>query len=118
MRKETEILDTTLDRLGFDAAKRDRISLLMAEADWTRWFETIDDSPYALTDWLNAFAFFDDWLSDQEISARPIEAMLGYLECCTLTLAETLSLPEFTDLVRGNLEQYGFDAAQTATPSA
>lgn len=96
---------------------RDRLVAMLAPANWTLWFETIDNSPYALADWLKAFAAFDLWLSEKEISARPVEAMLGYQECCTLTLAETLPVPDFTEIVLENLDQYGFDAAQPASTS-
>ena len=41
--------------------------------------------------------------------------MLGYLHCCTLTNAETLSAPDLTGLLEDMLERHGFDAAQNAS---
>ncbi len=114
METESQILERALLENEFGAAEIDRLRALLGGVEPGSWFETIDDSPFALGDWLEALLAFDRWLEEKGVAERPVDAMLGYLECCTLTVAETLSLPEFSQLVISNLDQYGFDAALPA----
>ncbi|NNE92263.1 MAG: hypothetical protein HKN23_11500 [Verrucomicrobiales bacterium] len=72
---------------------------------------TVDDSHYSLGDWLEALYEFDRWLTEKSIEARPLADMIGYVHCCTMTTAETLSPPELARLLRENLDQFGFEAA-------
>lgn len=95
-----------------DETGRRRLMELLGETDPGPWFETVDDSSYALADWIEALLYFDSWLERESCAERPVATMLGYIHCCTLTLAETLALPSLTDLVRENLDQYGFDAVK------
>lgn len=112
MKTKHETLSRAIGQSALSPAGRERLENLLGEVDLDAWFETIDNSNYALADWLEALEAFDAWLTEQGITARPVASMLGYLECCTLTVAETLSAPEFAALVRDNLERYGFDATR------
>ena len=77
--------------------------------------QLVDESPYALEDWLEALKAFHTWLADHEPPLEaPAGSVLGYLHCCTLTLARTVNLPSFTDQLLSSLEQYGFDASVEA----
>lgn len=114
METESQILERALSENEFDVAECERLRTLLDGLELGPWFETVDDSPFALGDWLEALLAFDRWLSEKGVTERPVDAMLGYLECCTLTVAETLSLPEFSPLVLSNLDQFGFDAALPA----
>lgn len=91
---------------------RRRLLELLEGADLEAWFETVDESPYALEDWIEALLLFDSWLEEKGCSARPVAAMTGYIHCCILTLAGIVALPSLKDLVRENLERYGFQAGQ------
>lgn len=102
------------DAAGLSADERDRLTTLLSDIDLSVWFATIDDSPYSLADWLVALLAFDRWLAARAVAARPVTTMLGYIECCTLTLVDTLPPPDLAQLLRENLEHYGFDAVAEA----
>ncbi len=87
----------------------------LSEAHQQQLFDLVDESDYSLADWQAALGAFDSWLDNQGIAERPLDAMLGYVHCCTLTKATTLSAPDLGELLRENLKQYGFDAAQGAS---
>lgn len=114
MDTETQILERALTGSAIEKAEADRLRALLDDIGLAPWFATVDDSAYALADWLRALLAFDSWLDAEGVAARPVESMLGYLECCTLTLADTLAPPDFPSLVIENLERHGFDAARSA----
>ncbi len=114
MSTKSETLARAIEQSGRPEAERGRLTTLLGSADLDTWFETVDNSPYALVDWIRALGAFDAWLTEQAIEARPVDSMIGYLECCTLAAAETLALPEFAALARENLDRYGFDATRPA----
>ena len=114
METESQILERSLAENDFPPPVAGRLRELLDGLDLASWFESVDDSAYALDDWLRGLVAFDDWLTAQRVAERPVATMLGYLECCTLTVPETLAPPDFADLVRSNLDTYGFDAARPA----
>lgn len=114
METESQILERALKENAFSRADADRLRTLLNSIELAPWFETVDDSAYALGDWLRGLRAFDAWLAERHVSERPVDTMLGYLECCTMTVPETLAPPDFPDLVRGNLDAHGFDAARPA----
>ncbi len=79
-------------------------------------YEQVDQSDFSLSDWVEALLCFDQWLEDQNISKRPLASMLGYIHCCTLTLADTLAPPNLAKITSEMLRQHGFDAAADASP--
>ena len=88
----------------------------LSEAQQQQLFDHVDESDYSLGDWQAALSCtFETWLDNNGITERPVDAMLGYVHCCTLTKAATLSSPDLSELLRENLDQYGFDAAQGAS---
>lgn len=97
-----------------DSSSFHRIDKLLSGTDLTRWFQQIDDSSFSLSDWIEAVLEFDAWLSRNAIAERPLDSMIGYIHCCTLTMAETLSPPNLASLTREMLDQHGFDAASDA----
>ena len=84
----------------------------LSEAHQQQLFDLVDESDYSLADWQAALDAFESWLENEGITERPLDAMLGYVHCCTLTKAATLSSPDLGELLRENLKQYGFDAVQ------
>ena len=77
-------------------------------------YDHVDESDYSLNDWQNALDAFDRWLEQHNIAARPADAMLGYLHCCTITDAKTLPSPDLSATLLAMLDQYGFDATKDA----
>lgn len=82
----------------------------------TAFLDKVDASPYAWEDWRAALAVFHEWLGEKGITARPLESMLGYIECCTLASPSALAPPALAALVLRMLDDYGFDAGQAASP--
>ena len=77
--------------------------------------DQIDDSNYSTVDWLVTLVAFDRWLEAKQIEERPLETMVGYIHCCTMTSAETLDAPPLDRLLVRMLDEFGFDAAQETT---
>ena len=73
--------------------------------------EQVDQSDFSLTDWINALLSFDQWLSKHNSHLRPVDNMISYIHCCTLTLSDSLAPPDLAKLTNKMLSQYGFDAA-------
>ena len=86
----------------------------LSEAHQQQLFDLVDESDYSLADWQAALDTFESWLKEKGVTERPIDSMLGYIHCCTLTKAATLSSPDLSELLHENLLEYGFDAAQRA----
>ena len=96
------------------------------EAEWTvlcrllggnpdtaeRLLDAAEASNFGLSDWVGALLAFDAWLTAKAIAARPVETMIGYVECCALSLPQTLPEPDLADLTREMLDRYGFDATR------
>lgn len=79
-------------------------------------YEQVDQSDFSLSDWTEALLNFDQWMSEHNISVRPVMSMLDYIHCCTLTLSDTLASPNLAQLTNKMLKQHGFDAA-TGVPA-
>lgn len=114
METESKILTRSFAATGLPGETTTRLESLLSPVDLGSWFAVIDESPYTLDDWIRAMASFDTWLEEQEIDDRPVDSMIGYLECCTLSIMGNLPLPDFPDLARENLDNYGFDATRPA----
>ena len=87
-------------------------TLLESVTDFPGWLEQMDDSAFSLEDWTEALLAFDDWLTGRSVTERPVDCMIGYIHCCTLTMAETLSPPNLAGLTREMLERYGFEMGE------
>ncbi|NOX99888.1 MAG: hypothetical protein GXP30_09190 [Verrucomicrobia bacterium] len=81
-----------------------------------KFYEQVDQSDFSLADWVEALLCFDQWLEEQNISQRPLTSILGYIHCCTLTLADTLAPPNLALITGEMLKQHGFDATSDASP--
>ena len=90
------------------------MALTLTDAQRETLYDHVDESDYSLSDWQNALEAFDRWLKQHNTTVRPIDAMLGYLHCCTMTTAETLPSPDLSATLIDMLDQYGFDAAKDA----
>ena len=88
--------------------------LSLSAAQRETLYDHVDESDYSREDWQSALEAFDGWLKQHDIAARPVDAMLGYLHCCTMTNADTLPSPDLNATLIAMLDQYGFDAARDA----
>ena len=80
---------------------------------WPLLVENVDDSPYTLKEWLEAWEFFHHWLQNRN---RPTSFfnMLSYLACCGQYLEGKAVYPAFIVLLEEMLEGYGFEDGETA----
>ena len=81
-------------------------------------YDQVDQSEFALADWIDALLSFDQWLVEQKKTTRPVAAMIDYIHCCTLTLSDTLAPPNLARITGEMLEQHGFDATADPPPEA
>jgi hypothetical protein len=70
-------------------------------------FYQVNRSPFSLSDWIDAIAFFYAWLVDQERSVD-FSAMLNYLDCCAASSDARESGQNFSTLLEGMLRVFGF----------
>ncbi len=72
--------------------------------------EYVDESDYALADWVIALGEFDCWLENSDEPSRPVAEMLGYIHCCTRMLPPGISLASLKVIVCKALTDFGFKA--------
>ncbi len=80
--------------------------------NWPLLVESVDESPYSLSEWLAAWEFFSQWLAAQNRQAE-FSIMMGYLDCCSEWMEGKSVLPPFDLLVEEMLEAFGFEGAQS-----
>lgn len=108
-----KLTDGELER--FIAALRsgdqlDRVhqSVLAVEGSIDRIFQLSDESPYELSDWLDAYESFLKWLDTERSSASPT-VMLGYLSCCQEYSKGKPHLETLNQILLAMLDDHGFD---------
>ena len=71
-------------------------------------FEWVDQSPFALSDWIDAIDYFSQWLADHQ---RRIDflTMLKYLECCAASPDAQEGGQTFRALVEDMLHVCGYE---------
>ena len=79
--------------------KKDVYSLLI---------ESVNESPYSLSEWLGAWEFFSQWLAKRNRKGG-FAVMLGYLDCCSQYIEGKGVIPTFNAQVEEMLEAYGFE---------
>ncbi len=80
---------------------------------WPLLVENVDESPYTLKEWLEAWEFFHHWLHIRNRRASFLNR-LGYLACCAQYLEGKTIYPAFVVLLEEMLEGYGFEGSETA----
>jgi len=70
--------------------------------------EAVDASDYALSDWTEALAGFDRWLSAKGEERRPRREMVGYIHCCTYSASPGIGLGRLEVIVYQALTEFGF----------
>lgn len=72
--------------------------------------QEVDESSYALTDWLDALALLYRWLDQSRLTLK-IKDGLGYVSCAVKSVGDSSMLTHLPSLVGDFLEQYGCDCA-------
>ena len=73
--------------------------------------ERVDESPYSLSNWIDAFIVVRQWLDARGLQAA-FQNQLGYVDCGCEAAGAGANLTLLPDLVREMLDSYGFDCAQ------
>lgn len=109
---QEEIVHIAEREFGAGSAEMTRLKAVLAASGETNFdflLEEIDQSDYAFRDWAEAILAFDAWLEEQGSTTRPLRSVTGYIHCCTLTSAPTISLPSLKVIVSKVLTEYGFE---------
>ena len=72
-----------------------------------QFFYVVDRSEFNLFDWLEAIAYFQNWLIKND-RKTPLPKMLGYLQCCEDSPENKDISHNFIELIHEMLDQYGF----------
>ncbi len=103
-------------RPGFEALLRELVALgapaslikqvaEMEAPEVRNWIETIDESPYAVSEWAEALIRFSNW----ELNRRtlPLKQKREYLNCCVEGTGGASSLLPLTSLLEHYLDTHG-----------
>jgi hypothetical protein len=72
--------------------------------------EAVDESPYSLRQWVDAFVVLGQWL-DARNSRASFQDQLGYLGCACEAAGAGANLTPLSVVVSEMLDDYGFDCA-------
>ncbi len=72
------------------------------------FFNSVDESPYSLSQWIEAIEFFSHWL-DENKRTTPWPTLLGYLSCCTESPENKNIKHNLKHLLKDMLETYGYE---------
>ena len=73
--------------------------------------ERVDESPYGVSQWIDAFVVVWQWLDPRGLQAA-FQDQLGYVDCACEAAGAGANLTLLPDLVREMLDSYGFECAQ------
>jgi hypothetical protein len=101
---------------GFEALLRELIVLAapayvikqvteMEALEVRNWIETVDDSPYSVSEWAEALVRFAHW--EQNYRTLPLKQKREYLCCCVEGTGGTTSLLPLTSLLDHYLDTHG-----------
>ena len=71
----------------------------------------VDESIYALREWIEAFECVQDSLTAQNRSASP-SSIIGYVQCTAEFASHSEKCGTLPDLIRAMLDQYGFEGEE------
>ena len=76
--------------------------------DMKQLLQAIDDSIHPLKEWLTAFDLMNSWLIQNRRKAS-MEKRIGYLSCCSKSVANFFPSPELSEVTREMLDLHGMD---------
>ncbi len=69
------------------------------------WIETVDESPYTVSEWASALVLFSEWERTQRV--LPLKQKREYLSCCVEGTGGSSSLLQLTNLLDHYLKTQG-----------
>lgn len=73
--------------------------------------DAVDESPYDLRQWVDAFIIVGQWLDSRGLSAS-FQDQLGYVNCACEAAGSSANLTPLTAIVSEMLDDYGFECAE------
>ena len=70
----------------------------------------VDESSFALSDWLESLVLLDKYLDQKGLSLSPRDS-IGYISCVAKSVSNSATLIHLPSLVNDFLEQYGCERA-------
>ncbi len=80
--------------------------MMMSDAELSIWIESIDESSYALSEWLQSLLFFQGWLKDHQ-KGKNFAGQIEYISCCIQGGSNSGRLLTLPDMLKGYLETFG-----------
>ena len=80
--------------------------MMMSDTELTIWIQTIDESSYTLSEWLESLVFFQAWLKDHH-KGKNFTDQIEYISCCIQGSNNTGRLLTLPDVLKGYLETFG-----------
>lgn len=74
---------------------------------FSQFINFIDESEYAMDQWIESIYFFDLWLKDHDRKSN-LAKMMGYISCCTQSPENLTIKYKLKDILSNMLESYGF----------
>ncbi len=71
-------------------------------------FNSVDNSQYSLSEWIEAIEFFSNWLDERE-RRTPWPTLLGYLSCCSESPENKDIKHNLTLLLKDMLTTYDYE---------
>lgn len=71
-------------------------------------YNSVDNSPYSLREWIDAIEYFSSWLEESERTS-PWTTMLGYLRCCSESPDNKDIKHNLKSLLKDMLKTYGYE---------
>jgi hypothetical protein len=107
--KFLEAFSDSCEGIGLPYSDRDYLIqeiMMMTDAEISTWIETIDESSYTLSEWLESLIYFQSWLKER-LKGKNFTDQIEYVSCCIQGSANTGRLLTLVDLLKGYLEAYG-----------
>ena len=75
------------------------------------FLEQVDNSDYALSDWILSYEVINSWLKDRQMEADFL-TKLGYLQCCGMSQETSDILRTLQSICEEMLSNHGFELAK------
>lgn len=79
-----------------------------SERAFTSFASSVNESPYAMEDWVEGICAFYEWLDRHNRRVR-FSLMLGYMDCCAESSENSVQPVAFGELVTTMLDEFGFE---------
>ena len=79
---------------------------LLSDESLLIWIQSIDESSFPLTEWLESLVYFQKWLQETK-KGKNFPDQIEYISCCIQGSVNTGRLLTLPDLLKSYLENFG-----------